>query len=239
MCFCFQALCLCSLRRWMVVLFLTEKTKAPSFYSCNQLSALWFMYVDIFTLNKMISTSYNNSMNYEGVLYMEPVLWWHAWERQMAAVQFPFSPEKKRETYVWPLIMWRGATDLVWGETKGCLLVRFVSWLWPDFFARIYCSAAKTQEAQWDQQSRSPSPRPSKSWMISKWSPARPPVDSIQSIICVIVFLLFISRRKYSGDVASRWRTVQSQFMQLYTSTSQYFKGNVVLLTPLHLCPTL
>lgn len=57
------------------------------------------------------------------------------------------APGKKRETYVWPLIMWRGATDLVWGETKGCLLVRFVSWLGADFFAKIYCSAAKTQEA--------------------------------------------------------------------------------------------
>lgn len=31
--------------------------------------------------------------------------------------------------------------------------------------------------------------------MISKWSAARQPVDSIQSFVCVIVFLLFISRR--------------------------------------------
>ena len=63
----------------------------------------------------------------------------------------PIQPAEEKRSDVWPLIVWRGATDLVWGRTKGFLLVRFVSWLWADFLARIFCLS-------------------SKSWGISKWS---------------------------------------------------------------------
>lgn len=112
------------------------KAKAPSLYGCNQLAALCFKYVDIFTLNKIISTSYNNSVSYEGVLYMEPVLRWHAWERQMVAVQFPFSLKKKKRENIRLAIDYvaaaqsnrfglRGNKRLSFGEI--CLLA--LSWL--------------------------------------------------------------------------------------------------------------
>lgn len=94
-----------SLHRRMVVLFVIEKTKPPFCYGCSHLAARstqqhfsLYIHIKIFTLNKIISTSFNNSINYLVVLYMKPVLWWHAWERWMVALQFPLTRRKEMRT---------------------------------------------------------------------------------------------------------------------------------------------
>lgn len=61
---------------------------------------------------------------------------------------FPIQPQEEKGNI-------RLAISYVaWGSrfrlrgNKRCLWVRFVSWLWADFFARICCCVAETQEAQ-------------------------------------------------------------------------------------------
>lgn len=200
LCFCLQTWGPCSLHRWMRVLFLIEERKASIFLKPrSELAALptqqhfsLYIYIHIFTPDQIISTGYNNSVNHEAVLYTEPVVWWHAWERQMAAVQFPFNHQERKETYVWPLITWHGAADLVWGETKGVF--------WGDLslgseLTSLQRSIVLLQRHKRLSGTRRPLPPPSlpsKSRMISKWSAARPPVDGIQSSVCVMVSLFYI-----------------------------------------------
>lgn len=154
-----------------MALFPIEKTMGPYFYGCNQLAALstqqhFGLCMLTFLLSTRSSTSFNNSMNYKGVLYIEPVLWWHACWKTNGGGTVPIQPQEEKRNIRLAINYVTQSSRFGVRGNKRCLLVRFVSWLWADFFTKIYCSTADTLEAHWDQQP--PDPLLSKSWMISK-----------------------------------------------------------------------
>lgn len=96
-CSCFHTSGLCGLRRWMVALFLIEKTKAPYFQGCNQLAALpiqqhfgLYMWTFLHSKRSYLPVSTTSAWFTVGVFYIKPVLWWHAWGK-MVEVQVLFS----------------------------------------------------------------------------------------------------------------------------------------------------
>ena len=138
----------------------------------------------------------------------------------------PFQPPGRKEKHTsghWLC----GAEQQIWFEGKQ----KVVFW-WDLSLARSWLLCKDLLFCCKDTRGSQRLPLPG---MISKWSPARPPVDSIQSVVCVIVFLLFISRRKYSGD-EGQCKVKVRNFILIVHNTS---KGNIVLLSTPHLCPTL
>ncbi len=189
-----------SLHRWMVVLFQIEKTKAPSFYGCNQLAALstqqhFGLYISTFLHSTrsylpVTTTAWITRVYFIWSLSCDDMRGKDKWRRYSSHSATRWEEKHTSGHYLC------GAEQQIWFEGKQkvsfgeiCLLA--LSWLLCKELL-FCCSDTRGSLRPTDPSSL----LPSKNWMISKWSAARPPVYSVQSIVRMIVFLLFISRRK-------------------------------------------
>lgn len=195
--------------------------KQMLFSGCSQLAARCFMYIATFL---HLTSSYLPVTTSVWVrrAHFTVNLWWCAWERQMAEIQFSFSHKKKRETCIWPLIMWHGAADLVWGETKGVF--------WWDL--SLGFELTSLQESIVCNRDTRGSVRPTHYPLLYP-SPHRAEVSGLlhQLIQCKLVWLCFFDL--LPGHILMLLYQVTDFSMFLYI-TRRHFQKPLVLLKPLH-----